>query len=162
MGRPVKAIIATIAVAAATIAPLSQAYAHDRGHRHYHNNNWDGPKRHHRKHKRYRGPVVIERNNNDDALLLGVLGLAAGAIITGAILSDPANQPAYNRGPQPGYSPPAQDYYPPAPTQTYAGGTLEPWTDEWYRYCARKYRSFDASTGTYRGYDGYNHFCVVR
>ena len=162
MASPVTAFIATVAVAAATIAPLSQAYAHDRGFRHHHGKNWDGPKRH--KHKRHRGPVVIERYNNDDALLLGVLGLAAGAIITGALLNDPANRPAYNPGPQPGYSPPAQDYYPPAqdhyppapsdsyyppaPAQTYATGTIEPWTDEWFRYCAQKYRSFDAAKGT--------------
>ena len=171
MASPVKALIATIAVAAATITPLSQAYSHDRGHRHYHGNNWDGPKRHYKKHRRHRGPVVIERYNNDDALLLGVLGLAAGAIITGALLSDPANQPAYDQRPEPGYAPPARDYYPPAPTDTYypeapsgpyAGGDIEPWTDEWFRFCANKYRSFNAATGTYRGYDGYNHFCVVR
>ncbi|MEX3012006.1 BA14K family protein [Hoeflea sp. TYP-13] len=162
MGISVKAIAATLAVTVATITPLSQAYSHDRGHRHYHNNDWGGPKHHNRRHKRHRGPVIIDKNNNDDALLLGVLGLAAGALITGAILSGPANQPAYNPGPEPGYVPPARDYYPPAPQPTYAGGTMEPWTDEWYRYCSRRYRSFNPATGTFRGYDGYDHFCVAR
>lgn len=154
MVNPVTTIIVSVAVAAATIAPLSEAFARDRGHRHYTNNNWNGPNRHHRKYRRYRRPVIVERNYNDDGLLYGVLGLAAGALIAGTILNNP--------GPQQGYSQPAQDYYPTAPTQTYAAGSIEPWTDEWYRFCAQKYRSFDASTGTYRGYDGYNHFCVVR
>lgn len=152
MVKPLTTIIVSVAVAAATLAPLSQAYAGDRGHRHYYNNNWNGANRYHRNYGRYRRPVVVDRYYNDDALLFGVLGLAAGALITGTILNNPG----------PGYSQPPRDYYPAAPTQTYAAGALEPWTDEWYRYCARKYRSFDASTGTYRGYDGYNHFCVVR
>ena len=40
--------------------------------------------------------------------------------------------------------------------------TYEPWTPEWRDWCDAKYRSFKASTGTYRGYDGKDHFCVVR
>ncbi|MEM6462426.1 MAG: BA14K family protein [Pseudomonadota bacterium] len=162
MASPIKALIAaiaTIAVTAATVVPLSQAYAHDRGFRHHHAKKWDGPKRKYYRHKRYRGPVVVERYNNDDALLLGVLGLAAGALITGALLSNP---PPYDPGPQPGYTPPARDYYPPAPAANVAQGSIEPWTDEWFRYCAQRYRSFDAATGTFRGYDGYDHFCVAR
>jgi hypothetical protein len=29
----------------------------------------------------------------------------------------------------------------------------------WIAYCARKYQSFDPSSGTYLGYDGYRHAC---
>lgn len=164
MGNPVKVLVATLAVAAVTAAPLSQAYAHDRGRPHHHDG-WNGHKHKHKykHHKRHRGPVVIEKNN-DDALLLGVLGLAAGAIIAGAILSEPP-RPA----PQPDYYPPAPDGYsyspndyPPAPSSVNTAGTIEPWTDAWYRYCAQRYRSFDPATGTFRGYDGYDHFCVAR
>jgi hypothetical protein len=36
------------------------------------------------------------------------------------------------------------------------------WTPEWQAYCASKFRSFDPSTGTYLGYDGQRHFCVMR
>lgn len=35
----------------------------------------------------------------------------------------------------------------------------KPWTAKWYRYCANRYRSFNARTGYFRGYDGRRHFC---
>ncbi|WP_136660268.1 BA14K family protein [Nitratireductor sp. XY-223] len=166
MGKQVKVLVAALAVAAVAAAPLSQAHAHDRGRPHHHGG-WNGHK--HKHHKRHRGPVVIQKNN-DDALLLGVLGLAAGAIIAGAILSEPPNPaPRPNYYPQPDYYPQAPNdyshspnYYPPAPSSVNTSGTIEPWTDEWYRYCAQRYRSFDPATGTFRGYDGYDHFCVAR
>jgi hypothetical protein len=41
------------------------------------------------------------------------------------------------------------------------GGALEPWTPEWYRYCEDRYRSFNARTGTFTGYDGRRHFCTA-
>jgi hypothetical protein len=40
--------------------------------------------------------------------------------------------------------------------------SYEPWTREWSAWCRSNYRSFNASTGTYRGYDGLDHFCVVK
>lgn len=43
---------------------------------------------------------------------------------------------------------------------TVAGG--EPWSPGWYDYCRAKFRSFDPKSGTYLGYDGLRHFCVVR
>ncbi|MEZ5872216.1 MAG: BA14K family protein [Nitratireductor sp.] len=43
-----------------------------------------------------------------------------------------------------------------------AGGYGEPWTASWENWCSAKYRTFDASTGTYNGYDGKRHFCVVQ
>lgn len=36
---------------------------------------------------------------------------------------------------------------------------IQPWTPAWYTYCGQKYRSFDARTGYYTGYDGQQHFC---
>jgi hypothetical protein len=42
------------------------------------------------------------------------------------------------------------------------GGYLEPWSQAWLQYCRTTYRSFDARTGTYRGYDGQRHFCVAQ
>jgi hypothetical protein len=42
-----------------------------------------------------------------------------------------------------------------------AQGTLEPWTAEWRSYCKQRFQSFNATTGTYRGYDGKNHFCTA-
>mgnify|MGYP001627822407 CR=1 FL=1 len=74
------------------------------------------------------------RDGGNAAAALG-LGLAIGAVTAGAIAS--------NRGP------------------SHSGGSLEPWTRDWYRYCDNKYRSFNPNTGTYRGFDGRDHFCRV-
>ncbi len=40
--------------------------------------------------------------------------------------------------------------------------TVEPWTPAWLSYCRSKFRSFNASSGTFLGYDGKRHFCVPR
>ena len=42
------------------------------------------------------------------------------------------------------------------------GASHEPWTEAWVDRCRSKFRSFDARTGTYKGYDGLRHFCVIR
>ncbi|WP_407941300.1 BA14K family protein [Mesorhizobium xinjiangense] len=62
-----------------------------------------------------------------------------------------------------------RNYYPPAPRPAYrrphvvyADRGLEPWSPGWYRYCEDRYRSFNPSTGTFRGYDGRDHFCAAR
>jgi BA14K-like protein len=158
MNRFAKASVLALAAAATVIAPMTQASAEDwRNRRH---------------------------NHNSDALVAGVIGLAAGAIIVGA-LADQNNQPrVYYRqrvydepvydGPafdEPVYAQPDEDYYPPQPrphiirrhpqviySDNYAG-SFEPWTRGWYQYCASRYRSFNPDRGTYRGNDGLNHFC---
>lgn len=81
-----------------------------------------------------------------------ILGITGAAIIAGALSnSNPAT---------------VYETYPPAPSGgpkviTY-GSTLEPWTRGWYEWCDDRYRSFNAETGTYRGYDGRDHFCVPK
>lgn len=54
-------------------------------------------------------------------------------------------------------------YYPNPPTVVYYGnghrGGLEPWSAEWYAYCAERYRSFDARTGTFTTHSGQKRFC---
>jgi len=40
--------------------------------------------------------------------------------------------------------------------------SLEPWSRGWYEYCGQKYRSFNPQKGTFRGYDGQDHFCVPK
>lgn len=143
MNRIFKAAILSTAVAAMTLTSLSAANARD----------W---RRHH------------HRSGNGDAIAAGVLGLAAGAIIGGA-LSSP--RPAYADDgyiyddgyyDQPRYArrAPVRDYYPARPRMVYNEGyALEPWTREWFRYCSDRYRSFNARTGTFTGYDGQQHFC---
>jgi BA14K-like protein len=144
MNRFAKTAILGLATMAAAIAPLSQASADHR--------------RHHRHHI------------DDGALIAGALGLAAGAIILGSI-----NEPrvVYN---EPDYYEPDVEYYPVRPGPrvirpplhserviVYRENTAgyEPWSREWFRYCSNRYRSFNADTGTYRGYDGRDHFCVA-
>ena len=99
------------------------------------------------------------------------IGLAAGAIIGGAILN--ATQPrgyygydsgygygAYGQG-YGGYEPdyaevPSYGYGPgpgPAYRQSYVEG------DNDAGYCQQRYRSYDPASGTYLGYDGLRHPC---
>lgn len=128
----------------------------------------------HRKYKRhYGGHQVVyvkkrkkhRRNNGGDALAAGIVGLAVGAII-----ADQAyryNQPnvVYVQ-PQPRYVAPQPVYRAPAPRViTYDNAvraTYEPWSPGWYNWCSANYRSFNPSKGTFRGYDGLDHFCVVK
>jgi hypothetical protein len=72
----------------------------------------------------------------------GLIGLGVGAAVGAALTA-----PAY-AGPPPGpYAPVAGAYGPPA------------WSPEWYTYCAQRYRSFNARTGYFIGYDGQPYFC---
>lgn len=66
----------------------------------------------------------------------GGAAAAAGIVglATGAIIANSANQPRYYEG---GY-----------------GG-------DYVSYCASRYRTFDPRTGTYVGFDGYRHPCVM-
>ena len=109
------------------------------------------------------------RHHNQDMLAAGALGLAAGLVTGSVIASQPRTvyvepepiyvEPAPRRvyvAPEPVYV----DDYPPAPRTVYGAG-LEPWTPEWYDYCSARYRSFNARSGTYVGYDGRSHFCTA-
>ncbi|WP_048648343.1 BA14K family protein [Nitratireductor soli] len=140
-----KTSILSLAVAAMTLSAVSTASA-DRWHRHH--------------------------RSNGDAVAAGVLGLAAGAIV-GGLLSDSRRNDRVYIDPPRRYYPVERDYYPverdyypaeqrynrPYAQPTYYRSTLEPWSREWYRYCSTRYRSFDARSGTFMGYDGRRHFC---
>lgn len=120
-------------------------------------------------HRHYHGPV----HHGDEALALGLFGLAAGAIAGAAIAG--ASEPRYVRrgyvypdypvrvGPPPDLAYDT-DAYPPAPAGRSYGQRqygLTPWSPEWYRYCANRYRSFNPRSGTYIGYDNQAHFCTA-
>jgi BA14K-like protein len=88
----------------------------------------------------------------------GVAAVAAGALIGGAIASQ--NQGYY----------PAQDqgYYPAAPYQVYSDSGYGGYNDagpvvynegDPVAYCEQTYRSYDPTSGTYLGYDGFRHPC---
>ena len=76
----------------------------------------------------------------------GLLGFGVGAIVGSALTP----REVYVAPPPPA---PAPAYYGPA---SYGP---PPWTPDWYSYCYSLYRSFNPSTGTFVGYDGYEHFC---
>ncbi len=95
--------------------------------------------RRHRDYRRYRDYRRHRhyRRRNDDAaaaILGGILGLGAGLAIGNAT----------------------------APRQYYDGGRYPAWSPQWYRYCERRYRSFNPRTGYFLGYDGRYHFCRAR
>jgi hypothetical protein len=69
---------------------------------------------------------------DDDELAAGVFGLAAGALFGAAIAG--AGQPQ-------------------APVVVN--------NQEWLAYCTNRFQSFDPATGTYLGYDGERHPCVM-
>ena len=151
----------------------TSAEAKDRRHGwHNRHDNWQG--RHHRRNNNWRHRR--DRDNGSDvgaAIALGVIGLAAGAAIASSTSQPDYIDPPYDPRYAPGYGyVPDRDtyidpanrgtgfrkpYYPEAPTVV--TGALEPWTAEWYAYCADKYRSFDARTGTYTAYSGQKRFC---
>jgi hypothetical protein len=154
-----KKLSITMLTAATAFAPLAPTMA-SAGERHgwqeqnrdiYRYNNYGG--KHHGKQYRKR---ERRNNNNNDAVVLGIIGLGVGAIIGGAIANS-QNQPRVMYRSEPVQ----RDYYPEAP-RAVSGGYGEPWSQSWYNYCEDRYRSFNASTGTYRGYDGQDHFCVAK
>lgn len=163
-----KSLVLSAAVAATTLVPVLEASAGERWREHR--------PRHPEKHTYYG-----RDQQKSDLLAAGILGLAAGALVVGlANASQPPAPRYYDYDPY-DYDVDV-DYYPPAP-RTYARPVVtyaqpravhqpktvyrrvsvgaEPWTPEWYRYCSERYRSFDARTGTFRGYDGQDHFCVA-
>ena len=144
----------------------------------YHNQ-----KRHHK--------AKRKKSSKGDLIAAGVIGLALGAIIASEANKNkrhstnqynrPAPQPTYQYD---GYGQPYNaprtrqhvplDSYTPQPRNPYAGqnnpevityrdtASLEPWTPGWREWCSNRYRSFNAQTGTFRGYDGLDHFCVPK
>jgi BA14K-like protein len=103
-------------------------------------------------------PPVQAGGGHGDAAVAGVAGFALGTLFGTA-----AARPRYYPGtvyvaPAPVYiapAPPPPVVYEPAPV-VYVPA---PWTPEWYSYCARRYRSFDANSGTFIGPDGRPHTC---
>lgn len=143
MNRFVKAAILAAASAAAIGAPLATASADSWGRHGWNRGGWDRPYYRH-------------RHGHGDAVAAGVVGLAAGALIGSAL-----SQPRYVE-PAPIYAappPPPPAYYPAPPRGVAYRVGYEPWSRGWYQYCSDRYRSFNPNTGTYRGYDGRDHFC---
>ena len=82
------------------------------------------------------------------ALGAGIAGLALGTIVGGALAS-----PGYYE--EPGY------YYRPVPVQrVYPVRRYAPsYYADHVQVCRSHYRSYDARSDTFLGYDGYRHYC---
>ncbi len=94
--------------------------------------------------------VPAQAGGHGDAVLAGVAGFAVGTLFGNATARPRyyAPAPVYVAPPPPIVYQPTPVYYAPAP-----------WSPDWYAYCARKYGSFDANSGTFLGPDGYRHMC---
>jgi hypothetical protein len=177
LGKSLVVLLATSFLA----TPVLSATQAEAGHKKYYKKHYDQhvvvkKKKHH-------------KNNDGDLLAAGIIGLALGAIIVNqarqpnVVYVQP--NPVYVQPrqvyvqPQPTYDP----YVQRRPLDhTYYGddvyddddgprviryedsvqATYEPWSAQWSSWCRSNYRSFNPSTGTYRGYDGLDHFCVVK
>lgn len=84
-------------------------------------------------------------DDNNDAAAAAIFGLAAGAILggiaAGSMAPPPRSQATINSDAPP-------------PAGGYRFGSAG-----YVSYCSSKYRSFDARSGTFMGYDGYRHYC---
>ncbi|WP_336279484.1 BA14K family protein [Bartonella sp. CB175] len=105
----------------------------------------------------------VEQNNSGDTLAAGILGLAAGALLGNALKKSEPPQPqiVYQVAPQRQVIyevPQTQVVYQAPPIVTYQNQQL---SASWLQYCRTKYRSFNPETGTFRGYDGKDHFCYA-
>lgn len=120
-----------------------------------------------------------KKSDKGDLVAAGVIGLALGAIIASEANKNNrhSSKPSYQydayRQPHSGQRIQLDRYGNPisqAPISrnqpdviTYQGSaSLEPWSQGWREWCSNRYRSFNPQTGTFRGYDGFDHFCVPK
>lgn len=108
--------------------------------------------------------VYRSHSHGDAAKLGGVVAGILGVAIIADALSKTHAAPAPTVVPQPTYR--GYSAYPAAPQSgpkvVYHAQSLEPWTPGWHAWCDERYKTFNHDTGTYRGYDGFDHFCVPK
>ena len=129
MGKTTFTALFAAALVALTVLTLAAPPAEAGGGRGYGN------------HGSYRGHGGRGYRGGGNAVAAGIIGLGVGAIIGSALTP----REVYVAPPPPRYAPVA--YGP------------QPWSPDWYSYCYSRYRSFNPNTGTFVGYDGYEHFC---
>jgi hypothetical protein len=144
------------------------------GYRHY-----QPPRRHLHKRKRHAGrhygrhhgrhfvPRHLPHHDKDSdkaAIAGAVIGLAIGAIIASEANrhdNESNRYRSYATPPQPEPRHPSRaqrNTSSPKVARQWAVAP-EPFTDEWYQYCADRYRSFDPNTGTFQPYEGPRKLC---
>lgn len=121
MNRFLKNSIVAAALAATTLSAIPTAQAGERHHRRQH---------------------VVQKADNTDLIVAGLLGLAVGAIVVTALNED------QGRGRNDGDL--SVNYFPPAPGETVSYGwekperptENDPRNRRWYKYCEDTYRDF--------------------
>ena len=162
--KPIRTFLSAIAVAATAFVAVPTMTAVPAQAGDYYHHGWGGPKvRHYHKHHHYHHRQHHRRHHSrgkhfDDGAAAAIIGLGALAIVGGAIASQNNTLP-YTADPN--YRARQRHHVRQPKVYTYAG-SLEPWSPGWYEWCDNRYRSFNARTGTFRGYDGRDHFCVPR
>jgi len=182
-----KAIALTLATSFAltTALPVSMAEAHPRNYAHSHGGHAVVKHRGHHEVVRRHKKRKHRNSHNGDALAAGIIGFAIGAIIADQAGRNRQPDVVYVQ-PEPVYSAPQRPIYtqpqvvrrplndPYTGNRRYDDGptviryddevnvSYEPWTPAWAEWCDNRYRSFNINTGTFRGYDGRDHFCVVK
>ncbi len=122
MNRFLKNSIVAAALAATTLSAIPTAQAGERHHRRQH---------------------VVQKADNADLIVAGLLGLAVGAIVVTA-LNDEQGGGVRNNGDL------SVNYFPPAPGETVSYGwekperptENDPRNRRWYKYCEDSYRDF--------------------
>jgi|GEM_PF-1256085 len=162
-----------------------------RSHRKFHKHYGRGQHGVHAYNKARHHQVRRKKSNKNNLIAAGVIGLALGAIIASESSKNkrtsqqtyrqPTPQPTYRydgqgqpyTGQSTGQRIQLDRYGNPirqAPTIhndpnviTFRDtASLEPWSPGWREWCSNRYRSFNAQTGTFRGFDGLDHFCVPK
>ncbi|WP_144751889.1 BA14K family protein [Bartonella saheliensis] len=119
-----------------------------------------------------RNKTTHSHNDAGDALAIGILGLAAGAILSNIFKKPKQPQIIYQnpQHPQVIYQEDPQVIYQEVPTnqviyEVPSTATYQPLQQsqvhDWLQYCKKKYRSFNPRTGTFRGNDGREHVCYA-
>lgn len=160
-----------------------------RSHRKFHKHYGRGNHGVHAYNKSRHHQVRRKKSNKGNLIAAGVIGLALGAIIASEASKkkshsnqqyrQPTHQPGYQYNPthrnslqQHEYSldrygnrvssAPQQRFDEPEVITFRDTASLEPWSAGWREWCSNRYRSFNAQTGTFRGFDGLDHFCVPK
>ncbi|WP_375657739.1 MULTISPECIES: BA14K family protein [unclassified Bartonella] len=139
--------------------------------RHYVSHKWGAQQHHHVEHKTYH---YVERkktkhssiniNNSGEALAMGILALAAGALLSKILKKPEQPQVVYQTAPQHQIVyqqvPQEQIIYETPQTVEYEP-VQQSWESDWLQYCKKKYRSFNPKTGTFRDRNGLEHVCYA-
>ncbi|WP_375642764.1 MULTISPECIES: BA14K family protein [unclassified Bartonella] len=146
----------------------SKHYSFDDPHkRHYVSRRWREQQHHHVESKTYHyveHQKTKHSNIQGNALALGILALATGAILIKILKKPEQPQIVYQDTPQDQVIyqkvPQNQRVYQVQQTVEYEP-LQQSFESDWLNYCKKKYRSFNPKTGTFRGNDGLHHVCYA-